>query len=148
MSYTIGEMAKLLNIPTSTLRYYDQEGLLPFIKRSESGIRFFQESDYEWLKIIECLKNTKMSLKDIRSYVLMAQEGDSTILARLNLLLKQRELVIAQMNDLQQTLDTLDYKIWYYETAKNAGSTSAPENTPTEDLPEKLQCVRKRLQGH
>ena len=62
MMYTVGEMAKLLNIPGSTLRYYDKEGLLPFVERSSGGIRMFQEKDYEWLKVISCLKKAGMSL--------------------------------------------------------------------------------------
>lgn len=49
MVYTVGEMAKLLEVPASTLRYYDKEGLLPFVERSSGGIRMFQESDFEWL---------------------------------------------------------------------------------------------------
>lgn len=140
-------MAKRLGIPASTLRYYDQEGLLPFVERSSSGMRMFKDSDYEWLQIIECLKKTGMPLKDIKTFILMALEGDSTIDPRLELIYKQRESVLKQMEDLQQTLDTLDYKVWYYETAKEAGSTSVPGNIPPEELPEKLQNVRKRLRG-
>jgi len=56
MFYTVGEMAKLLGVPASTLRYYDKEGLLPFVERSSGGIRMFKDQDYEWLKIIECMK--------------------------------------------------------------------------------------------
>ena len=56
MIYTVGEMAKMLDVPASTLRYYDKEGLLPFVERSPGGIRMFRESDYSWLKIISCLK--------------------------------------------------------------------------------------------
>ena len=52
MVYTVGEMAKLLDIPASTLRYYDKEGLLPFVERSSGGIRLFRESDFEWLQVI------------------------------------------------------------------------------------------------
>ena len=69
-------MAKLLNIPGSTLRYYDKEGLLPFVERSSGGIRMFQEKDYEWLKVISCLKKAGMSLKDIREYINLAMQGD------------------------------------------------------------------------
>lgn len=50
MVYTVGEMARLLNVPASTLRYYDKEGLLPFVERSSGGIRMFKDSDYEWLQ--------------------------------------------------------------------------------------------------
>lgn len=56
--YTVGEMAKRLGISASALRYYDREGLLPFVERSGSGMRMFKDSDYEWLQIIECLKKT------------------------------------------------------------------------------------------
>lgn len=56
MVYTVGEMAKRLDIPSSTLRYYDKERLLPFVERSSGGTRMFQEKDFEWLQIIECLK--------------------------------------------------------------------------------------------
>lgn len=145
MLYTVGEMAKLLGVPASTLRYYDQEGLLPFVERANNGTRLFKDSDYEWLQIIECLKKTGMPLKDIKVFIHMAMDGDSTIDPRLELIRRQRESVLKQMEELQQTLDTLDYKVWYYETAKNAGSTSALKGIATEDLPEKFQEVRKRL---
>ena len=56
MAYTVGEMARRLGVPASTIRYYDKEGLLPFVGRSSGGIRVFTEKDFEWLRIIECLK--------------------------------------------------------------------------------------------
>ena len=72
MLYTVGEMAKVMHIPASTLRYYDQEGLLPFVERSSGGIRMFSEKDYEWLKVIECLKSSGLSIKEIRAFIDMA----------------------------------------------------------------------------
>lgn len=145
MVFTVGEMAKLLGVPTSTLRYYDKEGLLPFVERSPGGMRLFQEKDYEWLQVIECLKKTGMPLKDIRVYVDMAMRGDSTIDDRLKLILKQREAVLAQMADLQKTLDTLEFKRWYYETAKQAGTTSVPRNMSVEEVPEQYRAARITL---
>ena len=50
MLYTVGETAKIVGVAPSTLRYYDKEGLLPFVERSTGGIRVFKESDFEWLK--------------------------------------------------------------------------------------------------
>lgn len=61
MFYTVGEMAKHLGVAPSTLRYYDKEGLLPFVERSSGGIRMFKDADFEWLQVIECLKKTGMS---------------------------------------------------------------------------------------
>ena len=66
MVYTVGEMAKLLGVTASTLRYYDKEGLLPFVERSSGGIRMFQDSDFEWLQVIGCMKKAGMSIRDIR----------------------------------------------------------------------------------
>lgn len=118
MIYTVGEMAKCLGVPSSTLRYYDKEGLLPFVERSSNGIRVFHEKDYEWLQIISCLKKTGMSLKDIRKYISLAMEGDGTIDERLELFKNQRKALEAQMAELQCAMDVLNFKCWYYETAK------------------------------
>ena len=145
MVYTVGEMAKLLGVPASTLRYYDKEGLLPFVERSPGGMRMFQEKDYEWLQIIECLKKTGMPLKDIRTYIHMAMQGDETIESRLELIYRQREAVRAQMAELQKTLDTLDFKCWYYETAQEAGTTDVPRNLPLEEIPEQYRATRITL---
>ena len=93
MIYTVGEMAKRLGVAPSTLRFYDKEGLLPFVDRSESGIRLFKDADFEWLRIIECLKKTGMPLKDIKDFIVMAMAGDDTIEDRLVLIQKQRESV-------------------------------------------------------
>lgn len=93
MVYTVGEMAKLLDIPASTLRYYDKEGLLPFVERSSGGIRLFRESDFEWLQVIGCMKKAGMSIRDIRQYIEQAQRGDDTIALRLVILRRQREVL-------------------------------------------------------
>lgn len=86
MFYSVGEMAKKLNVEPSTLRYYDKEGLLPFVERSSGGIRMFQDSDFEWLSIIECLKKTGMPIKEIKHFIDWCIEGDSTIDQRLALI--------------------------------------------------------------
>lgn len=145
MFYTVGEMAKILNTTPSTLRYYDKEGLLPFVERTGSGIRMFKDSDYEWLLVIDCLKNTGMGIKDIKKFIYMVLEGDATIKERLEMMKKQRESVKEQIAKLQQTLDTLNYKVWYYSTAEKAGTTAVPRNMPEEEVPENLRAARRRL---
>lgn len=147
MVYTVGEMAKKLNVAPSTLRYYDKEGLLPFVERSGGGIRLFKDSDFEWLSIIECLKKTGMPLKDIREFVMMAMEGDGTIDRRLDLINKQKESVEKQIKELNEILKILEFKQWYYETAKKTGSTSVPGNMTQDELPDALRATRKKLRG-
>ena len=145
MVYTVGEMAKLLSIPASTLRYYDKEGLLPFVERSSGGIRMFREKDYEWLQVISCLKRAGMSLKDIREYIELAMQGDGTIEARLELFHRQKRALEEQMAELQKTMDTLDFKCWYYETAREAGTTDIVQNMRPEEIPERFQEVVRTL---
>ena len=145
MTYTVGEMAKLLGVAPSALRYYDKEGLLPFVERSPGGMRVFHEQDYEWLKVIECLKHTGMPIKDIKRYIDLAMQGDATIEERLELFLRQREVIRQQMKNLQQTLDMLEFKCWYYETAKAAGTTEIFRDMPPEELPERHRETRRRM---
>lgn len=147
MIYTVGEMAKKIGVAPSTLRYYDKEGLLPFVERSSGGIRVFKEADYEWLKVIECLKKTGMPLKDIKTFIEMAMQGDDTIDERLELIMKQRDEVGKQIAELQETMDTLNFKCWYYETAKSAGTTAVPRGMKLEELPEEFREIRKKLRG-
>lgn len=147
MIYTVGEMAKKIGVAPSTLRYYDKEGLLPFVERSSGGIRVFKEADYEWLKVIECLKKTGMPLKDIKTFIEMAMQGDDTIDDRLELIMKQRDEVSKQIAELQETMETLNFKCWYYETAKSAGTTAVPREMKLEELPEEFREIRKKLRG-
>ena len=147
MFYTVGEMAKRLGVAPSTLRFYDKEGLLPFVERSDGGIRVFKDSDFEWLMVIGCLKKTGMPLKDIREFIVMAIEGDDTIDARLDLINKQKESVEKQITELEEIHRVLEFKQWYYETAKKEGTTSVPRNMTPEELPEEFREIRKRLRG-
>ena len=147
MLYTVGEISKRVSIAPSTLRYYDKEGLLPFIERSKSGIRMFKDSDLEWLSIIECLKKTGMPIKEIKKFVDWCIEGDSTIEQRLELIDRRKEAVLKQIEQLKQTLDTLNYKHWYYETAKEAGTCDVHKTLKDEDIPEEILAIRERLRN-
>ena len=147
MVYTVGEMAKRMGVAASTLRYYDKEGLLPFVERSPGGIRLFRETDVEWLNVIGCLKSAGMSIGDIREYIRLAMQGDGTIDQRLALFKRQREALIRKMAALQNTLDMLDYKCWFYERAQELGSIEAVNDLDGDALPERFQGVRRSLKS-
>lgn len=147
MHYTVGAAAKLLGVAPSTLRYYDREGLLPFVERSNGGVRMFSEKDLGWLRIIACLKCAGMPIRDIHRYMEMAMQGEETIGERLELFEQQRQRLLEQMRTLQQTLDVVEYKCWYYRTAKEAGDESAARDLPPEQMPERFRVVRERLRA-
>lgn len=143
--YTVGEMARKMGVAPSTLRYYDKEGLLPFVERSDGGVRVFKDADYEWLAIIECLKKTGMPLRDIKEFVVMAMAGDETIDGRLELIKKQKDAVERQIAELREVLQVLEFKRWYYETAKKEGTTEIPKNMTSDELPPEFREIRKKL---
>ena len=141
MFYTIGEMAQKLNVAPSTLRYYDKEGLLPFVERSSGGIRMFKDEDMEWLRLLGCLKKAGMPLKEIRSFLDWSRQGDATISQRLELLEKQRQSVLEQQKQLEDTLLMLDYKRWYYQTAREAGTCAVHDSLTPEQVPEQFRAL-------
>ena len=142
MYYTVGQMAKKMNVAPSTLRYYDKEGLLPFVERSNGGIRVFSDNDWQWLSIIECLKKSGLPIRDIKNFIDWCMEGDSTIDQRLELMEHQRELVKKQISQMQETLELLNYKCWYYETAKAAGTCRIHDEIPDDEVPPALLKAR------
>ncbi|HEX2985679.1 MAG TPA: MerR family transcriptional regulator [Caproiciproducens sp.] len=122
MRYTIAQAAAKTGLTTHTLRYYEKEGLLPFVERNASGIRSFKDSDFEWLGIICCLKNTGMQIKDIKEFIGWCMEGDSTLEKRRQMFVCHKAAVEKQIEALQNYLKNIDYKIWYYTTACEAGT--------------------------
>ncbi|MGG7621169.1 MerR family transcriptional regulator [Bacillus coreaensis] len=121
-TFSISEVAKELNVTVYTLRYYDKEGLMPFVERTASGIRLFKESDIEALKIIECLKSTGMPIKEIKNFIEWCSDGDSTLQQRYDMFLERKACVEAQMEELKKTMKLIEHKCLYYKTALNAGT--------------------------
>lgn len=141
MGYSIGQVAKKMGLTAHTLRYYEKEGLLPFVKKSGSGLRVFSDSDIEWLMLIECLKGTGMTLKDIKQYIDWYIEGDSTLEKRLEMFKKQKVKIEEQMVQLQKHMEKINYKIAFYTEIIANGSEGLFERNPH------LADERKRIYG-
>lgn len=119
-TYTIGQIAKLFDLPISTLRFYDKEGLFPNLQRS-SGIRQFTDQEIETLRIIECLKKSGLGVKDIKQFIEWCGQGSKTFLQRRELFRRQKANVEAEIERMYKVLDVLKYKCWYYEQAVENG---------------------------
>ena len=117
-----------MNLSIHTLRYYDKEGLLPFVQRTENGRRVFSDRDIILLSTIECLKATGMPLKDIRQYVDWCVEGKETIPQRYELVKNQKKVLEDQMAQLQKMLNAINYKCEFYKQALETGSTELCES--------------------
>ncbi|SDX68090.1 MerR family transcriptional regulator [Paenibacillus sp. PDC88] len=127
-TYTISEVARELNLTPYTLRYYDKEGLLPFVERTASGKRLFKQSDVDTLKIIECLKLTGMPIKEIKSFIDWCSDGDDTLQQRHDMFIERRTRVEAQMEELKKTMEVIEHKCLYYKTALDAGTEAIHKN--------------------
>ena len=125
MTYTTAKAAEKIGISAHTLRFYDKEGLLPNVGRDEHGNRRFTDNDLQWLSLLQCLKNTGMSLKDIKRFAECTTIGDDTIDERLALFESQTENVKQQIAELQRYLGLLEYKLAFYQKAKELGSGEA-----------------------
>ena len=119
--YTIGQVAKLVHLPISTIRYYDKEGLFPTLERT-SGIRKFSEKELEALRMIECLKKSGLKIKEIKLFMEWCAQGSSTYEKRLELFLHQRKVVEEKIEKLEKVLDMIQFKCWYYEQALADGN--------------------------
>ncbi|MCI2040764.1 MAG: MerR family transcriptional regulator [Clostridium luticellarii] len=126
LEYTISQAAKKMNLTTYTLRYYDREGLLPSIKRNKWGNRIFTQDDLEMLSVVCCLKNTGMSIKDIKQFTDWQNQGNYTLHARSDMLLRHKENVLKQIDSLKKNLILIDRKLSYYQNACSAYDSGLP----------------------
>lgn len=134
MTYSINEVANQFGLSIHTLRYYDKEGLMPFIARDKSGNRVFTETDLNWVAMVCCLKDTGMSIKEIKQYADWCVGGMQTIDQRKAMLADHRKLVVKQIEDLKKNLELIDSKIAVYENPELAerlyGGLDKPAVTP------------------
>ena len=140
--YTIGQVSEMFDIPVSTLRYYDKQGLFPHIERA-SGIRRFGDRELEALKLIECLKRSGLEIREIRQFMEWVAEGPSTYPQRKELIERTRERVEQEQASLQRALDMLTFKSWYYEQAIADGNEDRVKSMIPDSLPPKILTAYK-----
>lgn len=111
---TIGEFSELTGISCSALRYYEEKGLM-HVERDFGNRRSYSDKDIEWVKFLQRLKNTGMSLKEMKRYSDLRYEGDSTISERLEIL-KNHEIYVAEQRRLwEEYSENLNTKIEWYK---------------------------------
>ncbi|WP_461218491.1 MerR family transcriptional regulator [Lapidilactobacillus salsurivasis] len=114
MSYSIQEVAKKMHITSYSIRYYHDQGMLPFVQRDANNNRVFNEIDLEWLQIIVCLRATGMPIAEIQHYLRLVQAGVETVPERYQLMKTQQARTQAEIRELQQHLQLIDRKVAHY----------------------------------
>ena len=118
---TIKEVSEQLEITQDTLRYYEKVGMIPPVTRTEGGIRDYQEDDIAWVKLATCMRSAGLPVKVMIDYLSLYKQGNSTIQERCTLLKEQREKLLEQKKQIEETLEKLNYKIAKYEVAVETG---------------------------
>jgi len=113
----IAEVSEKYGISSDTLRYYERIGLVPPVNRNGGGIRDYNELDIRRVEFVKCMRSAGLPVEVLIEYIGLVQQGDQTIEARKEILVEQRELLVARMEQMQKTLDILDHKIEVYEKA-------------------------------
>lgn len=111
MEYSIKQVSEKTNLKAHVLRFYEREGLLPNVNRSDSGIRRYTEDDLEWLGLVCCLKNTGMSIKQIKDFVELSKQDGKTLKQRCDMLIEHKKNVEAQIAEMQRHLEKVAHKI-------------------------------------
>ena len=109
--YTVKEMAEKMNLTTYAVRYYDNAGLIPDVERTSGNIRLFSDYNLAWLKIVHCLRSTGLPVTEVRRYIEMCREGDSTIPERAALIFEQEKKLKEQLDELHRQMEILEYNI-------------------------------------
>ncbi|MGN0915887.1 MAG: MerR family transcriptional regulator [Succinivibrio sp.] len=138
MTKSISEVAKEFNISVTALRFYDNEGLFPDLKKV-NGIRRFEQKDIEALRLIECLKKSGLEISDIRQFMLWCREGKDTYKKRYDLFCRQRVEVENEIKRLKKVHALICFKQWYYKTLTEGLSEEELKKMIKENLPEEMK---------
>lgn len=116
MSLQISQLANETGLSIHTLRYYEKEGIFPPVKRSENGFRIYDSEDIEWIKFACRLRETGMSIAEMKKFAQLVIQGDESKNERIKLLQQQNTRIKDQMEQLAHCMELINYKIKFYSS--------------------------------
>ncbi|MGI6269985.1 MAG: MerR family transcriptional regulator [Candidatus Howiella sp.] len=113
--YTMMQVCRALDMTYQTLKFYCNEGLVPNVKRDANNRRIFDEQDMKWIKDLTCLKKCGMSIQEMKEYLALCLEGQSTILLRKEMLAQKRAALLSEIEELNASVAYIDWKQNFYD---------------------------------
>lgn len=113
--YTMKEVCKETNMTYQGLKYYCNEGLVPNVKRDKNNHRVFDERDVSWIKNLICLKKCGMGIQEMKQYVELCLQGESTICQRKEMLAKKQAALRISIQELKESVSYIDWKQNFYD---------------------------------
>lgn len=111
----ISEAAKITGLTAATMRYYESEGLIPPVTRKNGGVRDYQQDDLGWIDFIKCMRSAGMSVESLIEYTTLFRNGEQSDEARKNILIRERDQLIAKQKEISETIERLNGKIKGFE---------------------------------
>ena len=115
MLYTMMQVCRELDMTYQTLKFYCNEGLVPNVKRDSNNRRIFDERDVKWIKDLTCLKKCGMSIQEMKEYLDLCLQGESTIPRRKIMLAQKQEALRASIQELEDSIAFIDWKQNFYD---------------------------------
>ena len=113
---SIGQVAERTGLSVHALRFYEREGLLAdAVRRESNGRRVYTEDDVDWLDMCIKFRSSGMPLDTIRKYTELVRQGPGNEQERLALLRSHQDYVAAQIQELNECLNVITYKVTIYE---------------------------------
>lgn len=113
--YTMMQVCRELDMTYQTLKYYCNEGLVPNVKRDSNNRRIFDERDVKWIKDLACLKKCGLSIQEMKKYLELCLQGESTIIPRKEMLKKKQEALRMSIKELEESVAYIDWKQNFYD---------------------------------
>ena len=109
------QVCKETNLTYQALKFYCNEGLVPNVKRDKNNRRIFDERDVKWIKDLVCLKKCGMSIQEMKVYLDLCLEGESTIPQRKEMLDQKQKELNQQIAELKVCVAYIDWKQGFYD---------------------------------
>lgn len=113
--YTMMQVCRDLDMTYETLKYYCNKGLIPNVKRDNNNRRVFDKKNVKWIKDLTCLKKCGMSILEMKEYLELCLQGESTIVQRKEMLAKKREALLVSIKKLEDSVDYINWKQNFYD---------------------------------
>ncbi|MBS7146688.1 MAG: MerR family transcriptional regulator [Roseburia sp.] len=113
--FSMKQACEQTNLPYETLKFYCNQGLIPNVKRNSNNYRIFDENDIAWINSLNCLRNCGMRISEMKDYIKLCLEGESTIPERKEILAIKRQSLLEQQKLIQESIDYIDWKQGFYD---------------------------------
>lgn len=111
----IKEVSEQLDVPKETLRYWENNGLIPKVPRNASGYRDYTENEIKWALFIKAMRNAGMSVESLIDFVGLYRKHSDNRDAQKSLIKEQYDMLLAKRNELDKTINYLSYKLNHFE---------------------------------